>query len=233
MCLVSYTPTRDGYLICSNRDESPKRSHSPLQILNSDEGHILCPQDVKGGSWIICSEQDRACCILNGAFQNHRRKKDYRLSRGLMMREFFNFKSTNAYLYTFDFEKIEPFTMVIKDQNKLLEFRWNGRHKYIKHLETSKIHIWSSITLYPSAIQKLREEKFRELLPNRIPNAQEILRIHSSKILDEKANDFIMNREDRVATISITLIEKSVDSFTVTHNDLRNGGTEQKSIRLN
>lgn len=231
MCLVSYSPTPDGYIICSNRDESPSRALSPLKVVKTQSVNLLCPLDHKGGSWIICSDSGVSICILNGAFQNHKRRLDYRMSRGLMMKQFFEHSSTSQFLFQFDFEKIEPFTMLIRDKKGLYEFRWDGRHKFIKHLDENKLHVWSSCTLYTPGIQKQREEAFRNLYSKTNDYVQEILRIHSSEPLGDSLNDFVMNRDDRVATISISLLENTEDGSKISHHDLRNGGTVNKSLK--
>jgi len=232
MCLVSYIPSTNGYIICSNRDESPKRSQAPLAYFQTLTGNILCPVDKKGGSWIICSEDGRAICILNGAFKIHKRRPEYRMSRGLMMKAFFNYGSTAQFVQDFDFQNMEPFTMVIKDKNGLYEFRWDGRYKHILHLSDDSLHVWSSCTLYTPEVQEQRERAYRKAFASIIPNAKSIIDLQKNTNLGDRAIDFVMNREDRVATISITLLERRDSEFILSHHDLRNGGKEELGLKL-
>ncbi len=232
MCLVSYSPTENGFLICSNRDESPLRSHSPIDSFNTSSGTILCPVDTKGGSWLICADNGSAICILNGAFENHLRRNDYRMSRGLMMKAFFEYKSKKEFLHQFNFDKIEPFTMVIKDRLGLYEFRWDGACKHIKHLKSDQLHVWSSSTLYTPEVQEQREAAFRKQYKLNVPTVESLIKIHRDTTLGDKAIDFVMQRSDRVATISISIIEKKDASFFLEHHNLRSETSEKHELTL-
>jgi len=232
MCLVSYSPTEKGFILCSNRDESPRRSLSPLQIFENKSGNMLCPVDTKGGSWIICSADGRAICILNGAFTIHKRKPPYRISRGLMMKAYFNYETTSQFIHKFDFSNIEPFTMIIRDVKSLYEFRWDGRYRHIQHLTIDALHIWSSCTLYTPEVQEERERLYREKYKTIKANAVTIFDIQRNGNLGDEGINFVMNREDRVATISITVLEKTEGKFQLTHHDLRNGGEESRFLDI-
>ena len=113
MCLVSYLPLSDGFIISSNRDETPLRSDTKLTKESINDTTILFPKDQKGGSWIIVSKDGRAICVLNGAFKKHKRKHNYRMSRGLMMKHYFEYNSTTSFLQDFDFSDIEAFTCLL------------------------------------------------------------------------------------------------------------------------
>ena len=203
MCLVSYIPIKDGFILSSNRDESPLRSDA---IMTKEEvhGHILLyPKDMKGGSWLYLSNEGNAICVLNGAFVNHKRSLPYKISRGLMMRHYFDFKDASDFIQRYDFVNIESFTMVIKETETLFEFRWDGMYKYIERLNIDEVYIWSSSTLYTKEEQDIRESLFREMLSEN-PNLEEIQHVHLTGSLGNKNIDFNMNRNDRVATISHT-----------------------------
>lgn len=204
MCLVSYIPISTGYILSSNRDETPLRADTKIvhEIVNNKV--LLYPKDQKGGSWIFLSNENSCICVLNGAFKKHERKLPYEMSRGLMMRYYFDFDNTQHFLSTFDFNNIEPFTMVIRDEKGLYEFRWDGLHKHIQILDIAKPYVWSSSTLYNQQIQQSRETLFFDLLDQSDQNLNAIQKIHLTGDIGDPESNFVMNRNNRVASISHT-----------------------------
>ncbi len=206
MCLVSYTPSEDGFILGSNRDESPKRSAT--DIITEDLGihEVTYPLDTQGGSWIMWSDQNWLVCLLNGAFTIHERKLPYRISRGLILKELFTQDRASAFMQNIDLHDIEPFTTVIFDCHELYEFVWDGEIKHIKILDQKSQHIWSSCTLYTSENQQLRKEVFQALSKGTKASIETIKNIHLQGKIGDPENDFLMNRDQRVMTISNTII---------------------------
>ncbi|MGQ0552782.1 MAG: NRDE family protein [Planctomycetota bacterium] len=70
MCTVTFVPglVGGGYLLASNRDESPRRVPALAPYARQLGGRlVLAPRDGEaGGSWIGVDEQGRALCVLNG-----------------------------------------------------------------------------------------------------------------------------------------------------------------------
>jgi len=229
MCLVSYIPQPDGFILSSNRDESPLRGQTELSEEKINDFKITFPKDHKGGSWIIGSSNKLALCVLNGAFNNHKRVIPYKLSRGLMVKKYFEYASTSHFLKEFDFDGIEPFTLIIRDNIGLYEFRWDGQYKYIKQLNPQKAYVWSSCTLYTSDMQKQRSKLFFELL-EKGNDLKQIQDIHLTGKLGDPENDFRMNRADRVATISHTNLVFSKTKKMLFLNNLISNNTSQKEI---
>lgn len=208
MCLVSYIPLFDGnYCITSNRDEAPIRAAYQIQQESIHGQHIYYPADTLGGSWIIRSSSRRSICLLNGAFKRHERQLPYRLSRGLMMKEFFAYESAVDFLEDYDFDRIEPFTTVIAEPDYLFEFRWDGSLKHIKELSRTDAHLWSSCTLYSDeAIAKRRQWFYDEISKSDELNPAKIVDIHMAGGEKDRSIGFLMNWGDRVRTISISQI---------------------------
>lgn len=222
MCLVSFSLSHDGKaILTSNRDEAPSRSAESLNSENYTHQKILYPQDTKGGSWFVVGNKGQAAIILNGAFQNHERHLPYRISRGVMLKQLFEFDHPQDFLRDYDFVNIEPFTMVLYSENKLLEFKWDGSKKHIEVLDTLKPHIWSSCTLYTEDKQKEREAMFRSKLKE-IPqkSSESLLDIHLTGSIDDKANNFLMNRENRVMTMSVTQAIIDNDKVSLNYKNL-------------
>ena len=101
MCTVTYIPSnKDSYILTSNRDESPQRASAEIpkkyKIFDQD---IFFPRDPQaGGTWIASSEENYTLCLLNGAFKKHKWNPPYRMSRGLVLLDFFKYNNTNKFL---------------------------------------------------------------------------------------------------------------------------------------
>ena len=128
MCLVSYIPRPNGYLLSSNRDEFVDRNADDIVTERVGRHKLYFPRDTKGGSWIIASDSDVHVVVLNGAFKNHQRKLPYRKSRGVMMKEFFEYTDSVDFFEQYEFVGIEPFTMIIASKTDLYEFRLSLIH---------------------------------------------------------------------------------------------------------
>lgn len=212
MCLVSYIPTPNGVIMSSNRDEAPSRSTNTLQKERRKTTEINYPADSKGGSWFVLSEDGVCAIVLNGAFKFHKRKENYRLSRGVMLKEIFDYDSPIDFIRDYNFTNIEPFTLVLWTGKSLIELRWNSLLKYLEILDPKKIHVWSSSTLYNEEQVTQRKKLFHSLVSHSKSLDSEIIQdIHLNGKVGNSDFDFVMNREDRVCTVSLTqmIVEKN------------------------
>lgn len=208
MCLVSYIPLENNnYCITSNRDEAPVRAAYQIMQEQVNAQTIYYPADTLGGSWIIRSSSRRSICLLNGAFDRHERQLPYRLSRGLVMKQFFEYENAVDFLEAYDLHRIEPFTMVIAEPNYLFELRWDGEVKHINSLARSEIYVWSSCTLYSKdAIARRKEWFFTEIAQAGELSPSKIVQVHMAGGEKDRSIGFLMNWGDRVRTISISQI---------------------------
>ena len=235
MCTVTYIPKeKNEFILTSNRDESPLRSPKNITRIEERGETLMFPRDkTAGGTWIAVSGKDRVVCLLNGAFDYHRHDPPYRMSRGLMVLNYFNFPSAHAFFDAFPFLGMEPFTMIIAERDQLFDFRWDGIQRHIKQLDTKHAHIWSSATLYPSAIIRKREQWFAEWMLNRVDFSNEaILDFHHHAGDGDSSNDLIMNRGGIVQTVSITSIIKKEDQIDMDYHDLINDETKQQEVKI-
>jgi len=115
----------------------------------------------------------------------------------------------------FDFVGIEPFTMVINDQGKLYDFRWDENKKHIEQKDPTQSHIWASCTLYSPEWQTKRVEWFSKWKSeNPSPSRESVLDFHTNAGEGDLNYDIVMNIGDKVRTTSITSIinsEKEID----------------------
>lgn len=235
MCTVTYLPTGiNQFLFTSNRDEFAGRSASKLVLEKRFSKKLLYPQDALAkGTWIAISDHDQLVCILNGAFEKHNHTPPYRLSRGLMALDFFRFKDAPDFFQHFDFVGIEPFTMVIYDQGKLFDFRWDERKKYIEQKDASSSHIWASCTLYSTEWQNKRISWFEKWeSENPIPTRKSILDFHTNAGEGDLEYDIVMSIGDKVRTTSITSVIKAVNELDLRFENLVDEKLKKSILKL-
>lgn len=223
MCTVSYVPLTNGFLLTSSRDEQKKRPTAPPQPYLVNEQEIIFPKDLQsGGTWIALSpNESRAACLLNGAYENHEKKAYYRKSRGQILLDSFAHKTTEAFYELLHLEDIEPFTLLLIDNQKTLkinELRWDGTRKHFSEIDLSSPHIWSSATLYEKEIREQRKEWFKEWLSEN--EWQFIAQFHAQKKGIEAQNDLVMERSGGLQTVSISQIKCNETDFEFHYTDL-------------
>ncbi len=223
MCTLTYLPIGENdFFLTQNRDENYLRSPKNISRDQLFDKELIFPRDhAAGGTWIVASNTNQFVCILNGAFDRHQRKAKYRRSRGLMALDFFSFKNVHSFFNRYQFEEMEPFTMISYDNGELVEIRWDGQGKHWKSLDTKAQYIWSSSTLYPSAMQEKRQAWFdtwRNMQTNFDKNI--ILDFHRNGGEGDPYNDFVMNRMNLVQTVSITCIAKKGQQIQMNYLDL-------------
>lgn len=203
MCTVTYIPVaEDGYMLTSNRDESPQRA---AQGIMHREG-IWYPQDAgAGGTWIAASEDGRAVVLLNGAFDRHNPQPPYRMSRGQMVLAYFQYADMQDFLSGFDFAGLEPFTLIVYDRVGLTELRWDEAEVHRKVLTSMQPYLWASPMLFDEESREKRRVWFEEWLrenPRPVPEA--LYHWHRTAGEGNPWNDVVMNRDGLVQTVSIT-----------------------------
>jgi uncharacterized protein with NRDE domain len=223
MCTVSFVCTNDKIIITSNRDEKIIRpSAVPPKNYTSNGKNIIYPKDSKaGGTWYVVDENGTVLVLLNGANEKHQVQMHYRKSRGQIVLEMISSTSAKEFWNEIDLENIEPFTLVLFQDKKLFQLRWNGVEKSIVDLEIDKNYIWSSSTLYSKAIREQRSSWFYTFLDaNPEITEDKMLYFHRCTEADNDENGLVINRNDELKTLSITqsVIEKN--KVMIHHLDL-------------
>jgi hypothetical protein len=229
MCTLTFypKPTEKGaFIFTFNRDETPNRSS--VDVISDPKRGLIYPKDVlAGGTWLAMSEKTgRFTCLLNGAFECHQRQLPYRKSRGLVLLENFDYPQIIDFCEQYDFEKIEPFTMILLEKSVFIELRWDGNKRHIRQLALSTPQIWSSSTLYDAAVQSRRKGWFYEFLRKKMDvlTAVDLWQFHKTRHSEEPTNGFLMQRPSGVQTVSMSQISISNQLQTIKfqYNELGN-----------
>ena len=210
-------------ILTSNRDEKITRASAvePKKYLINNK-LLTFPKDPKaGGTWYAVTETANVAILLNGAAEKHQLKRVYRKSRGLILLDIISVESPIESWKTIDLLDVEPFTIVLFQENKLYQLRWNEIVKETINLDVAKNHIWSSSTLYTKEIRAKRAKWFYNFINLKTQiSAHEMICFHRYTENDNEENGLIINRENLLKTLSITqtIIEKN--KFDLTYFDL-------------
>ncbi|TVZ27342.1 transport and Golgi organization protein 2 [Gillisia sp. Hel_I_86] len=226
MCTVTLLPVsakKNGFILTSNRDEAAEREALPPGFYAENGIKMLYPKDkFAGGTWIGISERKRLICLLNGEFKPHIREAGYRLSRGVVVKDLLAAIAMDDAVKYYDFNNIEPFTIVAVDWNaglRFLELVWDGKEKHFNDLDL-KPYIWSSSPLYSSEMKKMRETWFQAFQKENILDADALWNFHISAGIGDPDIDAIMDR-GYVKTQNITQIEGAQDVIGMRFMDLK------------
>ena len=224
MCTVSFIPVQGKVFITHNRDEKIARPKALYPNEYNINGHkLLFPRDTAaGGSWFAMNQNGAAAVLLNGGYTKHVTNPPYRKSRGLVFLDIIAAENILSAYQEADFSNIEPFTVILWYEENLFECRWDGSRKYIKELEITSTHIWSSVTLYDPEVISRRQHWFEKwLVQNPAPALDDIIQFHLSGGDGDSQNDLRMNRADQMLTVSVTGLEINHDHAVMKYLDLR------------
>ena len=233
MCTVTFIPVKDKFFITSNRDEKFSRQQAlPPAVYNINDTKIIFPKDANaGGTWVAMQQNGNAAVLLNGAFVKHIPQPKYKKSRGIVFLEIITAATPSRYFSKIDLEGIEPFTLVLLENNKLYEYRWDGEKKYFLQVENTIPHIWSSATLYDEDVVKKREQWFADFLQKKaVPSQEDILHFHQFTGDGDSHNDLQMDRDGIMQTVSITSMAISQSHASMEYADLKDNKRYQQKI---
>ncbi|HTG65676.1 MAG TPA: NRDE family protein [Flavobacterium sp.] len=223
MCTVSFVKSNGRIIITSNRDEKIIRPAAiPPRNYTVNGKNVIFPKDPKaGGTWYIVDEKGTVLVLLNGAEEKHQLESSYRKSRGLVVLELISEDSPKDYWDKINLENIEPFTIVLFQDNQLFQLRWNGNQKEKVILDTDEKHIWSSSTLYPSSIRNRRADLFYTFLEDKgLLSESDMYQFHRYADEENTENGLVINRNGGMKTLSITQSVIEQNKVSILHYDL-------------
>lgn len=222
MCTVTiFYKGNNDFVLTSNRDEAPSRRSVSPEFCNENSTVMLFPKDeLAGGTWVGVSEKNRLICLLNGGFVKHHRKDSYQFSRGVIVKDLLASDDIETSINDYDFNNVEPFTIVVADWNKNLKFFelvWDGEESHFNELPL-ETKIWSSSTLYSEDMKIERHKWFDDFKKDNELTSKSVFDFHST---ETKNKDFgiVMDR-GIVKTTSITQVEKTNTILCMNYFDL-------------
>jgi uncharacterized protein with NRDE domain len=225
MCTVTFIPAKKMVFITSNRDEKPSRKQAlPPSFYTVNGNRLLFPKDGHaGGTWIAMNENGNAAVLLNGALEKHISRPPYKKSRGVVFTEIISATIPSKHFSKMVLDGIEPFTLVLYENGRLFECRWDETKKHCRELSVEQKYIWSSATLYSKEVVQRREQWFRSFInSNEQPAQDEILNFHLFTGNGDKHNDLNMDRNGLMCTVSVTGIAIGNNSGKMVYKDLQN-----------
>lgn len=223
MCTVSFVAAKGKIIITSNRDEKTLRPNAVApKNYSINNKKIIFPKDQKaGGTWFAVNENASVLVLLNGAAEKHQLRESYRKSRGLIVLDLISSKSVVSAWQTIDLLNIEPFTLVLFENSKLYQLRWDEVEKSKIELDTEKNHIWSSSTLYSKEIREKRAHWFYTFLDTKPEvTEQELFGFHRYTEPENTEHGLVINRNDSLKTLSITQTVIEKNKVQIHYNDL-------------
>lgn len=235
MCTVTIVPKGNtDFILTSNRDEAPNRVSIAPEFYLIDDTQVLFPKDeLSGGTWIGVSEKQRVICVLNGAFEIHERKPLYRLSRGVVAKHLMMADAIVETIEYYNYDAIEPFTIVIADWKttlKFFELVWDGKEKHFKELPL-EARIWSSSTLYDAPKRAERKQWFEDFENENSLNKESLMAFHKTAGKGNLDYGVIMDR-GFVKTTSITQIHKQAEVTKMHYENLLSGRQTINSFKF-
>jgi hypothetical protein len=235
MCTVSYVYSQGKVIITSNRDEKTERPSSVHPLTYTLNGKkITFPKDPKaGGTWFAVDENANVVVLLNGAEQKHISKSSYARSRGLVLLDIISSKSPFEAWMRISLKNIEPFTLILFQDEILFQLRWNEAGKEIIPLSDKKNNIWSSATLYSAEVIAEREKWFHDFAIGKTmitENDMHYFHMHTDS--GNAENGLVMNRNNMVKTFSITQAVIEKNKVSMFHYDLQNEEAHAESFLI-
>jgi uncharacterized protein with NRDE domain len=234
MCTVTYLPLgNNNFILTSNRDETPLRKTISPKTYVENSVELTYPKDeLVGGTWIGTSTKNRLVCLLNGGFEKHTRNNYYRMSRGIIVKNILSVDDFVSHINDFNFDEIEPFTIILVDWNNDLEtyeLVWDGTKKHFTKLPQEP-KIWSSSPLYTHEMKQLRNDWFANwLLENKEYHQENIITFHKNNSLGNSEISIKMKRAF-VETVSTTSIKKENDSVEISYFDFLNDEVQKMGL---
>lgn len=232
MCTLSYIPNtrnKGEFIVTDNRDESVERpAHFPevYQELNTE---LLYPKDkTAGGTWIGISRKKQMMALMNGAFKQHERKKSYKKSRGLVVKELLAADDIKKAFEEYDLEGIEAFFAVVFTWNvgvEIYEMIWDEKNAYLNAMDASKPHLWSAAMTYSAEQHQHKLKAFEGfLIQNQDSDniAKEVWDFHQLRELNGKEG-MVIDRGILKTTSVTQYLHSNSDRNSIRYKDLITG----------
>jgi hypothetical protein len=234
MCTVSVVPTNRSLVFTFNRDEQPTRYTDVFvqETKLANKTIFYAKDSKKGGSWFAVDSLGNIAMLFNGAFVTHTKQEQYTQSRGAILLDVISADHIIQQFEKIDLTDVEPFSMVVYENETLQRLTWDGARKTAVDLNTSKEHIFSSATLYTPDVFLRRLNWLYSYLDTHTASAKNMLHFHANYKADDTQNGLIINRPQGCQTLSISQAEITKNAIILKHIDLKTNQTHTQTIAL-
>lgn len=236
MCTVTYIPKENGeFILTQNRDEDIKRAIAtpPIEKIINGHKHLFPIDPQGGGTWIGISESGRIASLLNGGNELYSYSPPYRHSRGKVILDYFSYPNFDTFYNTYNFNKLEPFTLLVFEDNTIFELIVNESNIRLKELDAKRPHIFSSNSLYTKDSIENRRLIFQEWYYKSLNISQdETMRFHQKFLFENEKDKSRILGEYILNTVSITSIFKTFDHAEIYYSDRLNDIQLKKILNI-
>lgn len=216
MCTVSWRRRENGYLLLCNRDErhTRKPAAGPRNAERSGVSFIAPADGDYGGSWIGVNQFGLTLCLLNRYGDSTLVTDRSFTSRGLLLTDLLDGKSTKEVrerIIGADLEQFRPFTMAIMSLAEPAQvIDWTGQECLRRPEQDSRALLTSSSLTEPEIAEQRKAEFARMVVEAEKPETAgqdlELLRqFHRSHLPERGRRSVCMHRDD-AATVSLSVV---------------------------
>ncbi len=221
MCTCTYIPTKGGFLFAANRDEDPSRAGKEVVEKKADGTRWYVREPRLGGTNLCLNDKGRLVCLLNGSQNRAHPKGPFRKSRGWVVLDSFEYHTMEAFFKDYSFERINAFMLVALEKDKIFLLDWDGEKENSATVNPQNPYIWASPWLYTDYWYERRKAWLADFLIKKPgPTLDELFRFQSQGGDGNRENDMVMNRENKVCTVSISGMEYRNGICKILHKDL-------------
>jgi uncharacterized protein with NRDE domain len=218
MCILSYAPIKDGFILNFNRDEVYNRLAKPPEQYNVKNQKLVFPKDIKSsGTWIgINQTRSVVGCILNAKGKS---PKIPSISRGNILIDLLIQGKAN--LNENELLAIAPFTLLsfCLHTQVITQYQWDGFHlKQNKHTMSTPLILCSS-SLYENVTMKNLKAEYNSLIASKSEIETTTSSFHK-KYSFHKNHPIYLKKNSDIQTVSLTTILKNKNWLSLNYSDL-------------
>lgn len=221
MCTCTYIPAGEGFLFAANRDEAPARAGREVTVQKADKRLWYVREPRAGGTNLCADGAGRLACLLNGAENGILPAGPFRKSRGLVVLDSFLYPSAGEFYESYRLDGVNAFTLVVVQRTDISVISWDGARKSLAREDPEKPHIWASPLLYNDYWRQRRRLWFGAFLAaHPRPTPEDLFRFQMNAGDGNIENDLVMNRNNRVRTVSVSALELRKGRWRIRHKDI-------------
>lgn len=224
--MLSYIPLDNGrFILTQSRDETIMRPTAAPPIKKRlGDVDVVFPVDPKGrGTWIGVSSAGNAAALLNGGGEQHKHQPPYRHSRGLIIPEFLKATDFASFYRSFDFDGLEPFTMITFENRKIFEIVKSEEEVKVTEHDASKPLFRLSYQLFPeTSINERSLEFYRWYYKRKVVTAEQVFDYHAFRTYELPHIKKYDTGEHILKTVSITQVISNNRKFQMNYYDAVN-----------